>query len=148
MIRIVVADDNKVLLEHIVNEIKKSDKIEVVGVANDGDEELKYIMQYSPDVVINDIEMPKKTGVDVIEIVKDFEKVPEFIAITGGVSADVMKKLYSLPVRNIYRKPVDMEKLINEIELITQIEDREEIINNKLTEEKSIIKKIVNFFKK
>lgn len=59
-----------------------------------------------------------------------------------------MKKLYSLPVRNIYRKPVDMEKLINEIELITQIEDREEIINNKLTEEKSIIKKIVNFFKK
>ena len=92
--------------------------------------------------------MTKKTGVDVIEIVKEFEKVPEFIAITGGVSADVMKKLYSLPVRNIYRKPVDMEKLINEIELITQIEDREEIINNKLTEEKSIIKKIVNFFKK
>ena len=41
-----------------------------------------------------------------------------------------------------------MEKLINEIDLITQIEDREEIINNKLTEEKSIIKKIVNFFKR
>ncbi len=148
MIRIVVADDNKVLLEHIVKALKKSDKIEVVGIANDGEEELKYIMQFNPDVVITDIEMPKKTGVEVIEIVKEFEKVPEFIVITGGASIDIMKKLYSLPVKNIYNKPVDMEKLVNEIESITEIESREEIINSKLAEENNFFKKIVSFFKK
>ena len=92
MLKLVVADDNKFLLEHIVNELKKSNKIEIVGIANDGDEELKYIMQFVPDVVITDIEMPKKTGIEVIEIVKEFEKIPEFIVITGGVSMDIMKK--------------------------------------------------------
>lgn len=148
MIRIVVADDNKVILEHIVNALKKSNEIEVVGIANDGDEELKYIMQFNPDVVITDIEMPKKTGVEVIEIVKEFEKVPEFIVITGGASIDIMKKLYSLPVKNIYNKPVDVEKLVNEIESITEIENREEIIDSKLAEESNFFKKIVNFFKK
>ncbi len=148
MIRIVVADDNKVILEHIVNALKKSNEIEVVGIANDGDEELKYIMQFNPDVVITDIEMPKKTGVEVIEIVKEFEKVPEFIVITGGASIDIMKKLYSLPVKNIYNKPVDVEKLVNEIESITEIENREEIIDSKLAEESNFFNKIVNFFKK
>ena len=77
MIRIVVADDNEVLLEHIVKGLKESDKLEVVGIANDGEKELKHIMQFAPDVVITDIEMPKKTGIEVIEIVKDFEKIPE-----------------------------------------------------------------------
>ncbi len=152
MLKIVVADDNKFLLEHIVNELKKSNKIEIVGIANDGDEELKYIMQFVPDVVITDIEMPKKTGIEVIEIVKEFEKIPEFIVITGGVSMDIMKKLYSLPVKNIYNKPVDTDKLVNEIESITEIESRQEIITIKLAEEsnlfKKIVKKIVNFFKK
>ena len=41
MIRIVVADDNEVLLEHIVKGLKESDKLEVVGIANDGEKELK-----------------------------------------------------------------------------------------------------------
>ena len=148
MIRIVVEDDNKVLLEHIVKALKNSDNIEVVGIANDGEEELNYIMQFNPDVVITDIEMPKKTGVEVIEIVKEFEKVPEFIVITGGASVDIMKKLYSLPVKNIYNKPVDMEKLVNEIESITEIGSREELINSKLAEENNFFKKIVSFFKK
>ncbi|MCI9247136.1 MAG: response regulator [Clostridia bacterium] len=148
MIRIVVADDNEVLLEHIVKGLKESDKLEVVGIANDGEKELKHIMQFAPDVVITDIEMPKKTGIEVIEIVKDFEKIPEFIVITGGASIDIMKKLYSLPVKNIYNKPVDIEKLVNEIESITEIESREETIESKLTEESNVLKKIVNFFKK
>ena len=39
MIRIVVADDNEVLLEHIVKGLKESDKLEVVGIANDGEKE-------------------------------------------------------------------------------------------------------------
>ena len=109
---------------------------------------MKHIMQFAPDVVITDIEMPKKTGIEVIEIVKDFEKIPEFIVITGGASIDIMKKLYSLPVKNIYNKPVDIEKLVNEIESITEIESREETIESKLTEESNVLKKIVNFFKK
>ena len=61
---------------------------------------------------------------------------------------DIMKKLYSLPVKNIYNKPVDMEKLVNEIESITEIGSREELINSKLAEENNFFKKIVSFFKK
>lgn len=111
MIKIVVADDNEVLLEQIVKGLKQSEEIEIVGVAKNGQEELEYIKQFCPDIVITDIEMPKKTGVEVIEIAKDFEKPPDFIVKTGGVSSEIMKKLYSLPVRNIFNKPLEIQRI-------------------------------------
>ena len=148
MIKVVVADDNKILLEQIVNAIKKSNKLDIVGIANNGEEELEYIKCFFPDVVITDIEMPKKTGVEVIEIVQNFEKVPEFIVITGGASGDIMKKLYSLSIRNILYKPVDMTKLIEELESIGKIEKEQEIIENKQTEEKTFFQKIKKLLKK
>ena len=38
MIKIVVADDNEVLLEQIVKGLKQSEEIEIVGVAKNGQE--------------------------------------------------------------------------------------------------------------
>ena len=116
MIKIIVADDNEILLEQIVKGLKQSQKIEIVGVAKYGQEELDYIKQFCPDIVITDIEMPKMTGVEVIDIAKDFENPPEFIVITGGASSEIMNKLYSLPIRNIFNKPLDIQRLIDEIE--------------------------------
>lgn len=122
MIRVVVADDNKILLEQIVKGLKQSDKIEIVGIANNGIEELEYIKKFSPDVVITDIEMPEMSGIEVIETVKDFEKMPEFIVVTGGANGNIMSKLYTLPIKKIMYKPIDIEKLIYDIETIKEAE--------------------------
>ena len=84
----------RTILQDFVKGLKQSQEIEIVGIAKNGQEELDYIKQFCPDVVITDIEMPKMTGVEVIEIAKDFENPPEFIVITGGASSEIMKKLY------------------------------------------------------
>ena len=147
MIKIVVADDNEVLLEQIVKGLKQSEEIEIVGVAKNGQEELEYIKQFCPDIVITDIEMPKMTGVEVIEIAKDFENPPEFIVITGGASSEIMKKLYSLPVRNIFNKPLEIQRLIDEIENTKVVEIPKEKIKT-LAEEKSLLGKLKQFFYK
>lgn len=147
MIKIVVADDNEVLLEQIVKGLKQSEEIEIVGVAKNGQEELEYIKQFCPDIVITDIEMPKMTGVEVIEIAKDFENPPDFIVITGGASSEIMKKLYSLPVRNIFNKPLEIQRIIDEIENTKVVEIPKEKIKT-LAEEKSLLGKLKKFFYK
>lgn len=147
MIKIIVADDNEILLEQIVKGLKQSQKIEIVGVAKNGQEELDYIKQFCPDIVITDIEMPKMTGVEVIDIAKDFENPPEFIVITGGASSEIMNKLYSLPIRNIFNKPLVIQRLIDEIEDARVVEMPNEKIKP-LTEEKSLFRKIKQFFNK
>ena len=147
MIKIVVADDNEVLLEQSVKGLKQSEEIEIVGVAKNGQEELEYIKQFCPDIVITDIEMPKMTGVEVIEIAKDFENPPDFIVITGGASSEIMKKLYSLPVRNIFNKPLEIQRIIDEIENTKVVEIPKEKIKT-LAEEKSLLGKLKKFFYK
>lgn len=147
MIKIVIADDNEILLEQIVKGLKQSQEIEIVGIAKNGQEELDYIKQFCPDVVITDIEMPKMTGVEVIEIAKDFENPPEFIVITGGASSEIMKKLYSLPIRNIFNKPLEIQRIIDEIEKIKVVEMPKERVKT-LAEEKSLFRKIKQFFNK
>ena len=147
MIKIVIADDNEILLEQIVKGLKQSQEIEIVGIAKNGQEELDYIKQFCPDVVITDIEMPKMTGVEVIEIPKDFENPPEFIVITGRASSEIMKKLYSLPIRNIFSKPLEIQRIIDEIEKTKVVEIPKERVKT-LAEEKSLFRKIKQFFNK
>ena len=147
MIKIVIADDNEILLEQIVKGLKQNQEIEIVGIAKNGQEELDYIKQFCPDVVITDIEMPKMTGVEVIEIAKDFENPPEFIVITGGASSEIMKKLYSLPIRNIFSNPLEIQRIIDEIEKTKVVEIPKERVKT-LAEEKSLFRKIKQFFNK
>lgn len=149
MIKVVVADDNKFLLEQIVKSLEKSCEIDIVGIANDGEEELEYITKFFPDVVITDIEMPKKTGIEVIEVVKDFEKIPEFIVITGETNSEIMKKFSVLPIKSIYHKPIDMQQLIKEIELLKDTIEINKINANKntLPEKKTFLQSIKDFFK-
>lgn len=146
MKRVVIADDNKILLEQLEKSLKECKEIEIVGIAHNGDEELKCIKEFYPDVVVTDIEMPKMTGLDVIEVVKDFEQVPEFIVITGGASAEIMQRLYKLPIKHLFHKPLDMKIL--ECEILKSIEKEEsKQLERPLKEEKSLLKKLKNFFK-
>lgn len=152
MKKIVVADDNEVWLNQLIDALKIIEELEIVGSANDGEEELEYIKKFSPDIVITDIEMPNMTGVEVIEKVKEFEKVPEFIVVTGGASSDIMQQLYKLPVADICMKPITTEKIITKIQRIIEEEKNDSIIDEEKNmipiEKVSIWQRIKRFFTK
>jgi two-component system, NarL family, response regulator DesR len=67
MIRIVIAEDQELLLEAMGNLLNLEDDIEVVGTAVNGEEAIMLVNQLQPDVCIMDIEMPKKSGLEAAE---------------------------------------------------------------------------------
>ncbi|MEH7114266.1 response regulator transcription factor [Neobacillus niacini] len=67
MIRIVIAEDQELLLEAMGNLLNLEEDIEVVGQAANGEEALLLVHQLQPDVCIMDIEMPGKSGLDAAE---------------------------------------------------------------------------------
>lgn len=146
MKKVVIADDNKKILEQLEKGLRENNLIDIVGIASNGEEELKYIEQFLPDIVITDIEMPKKNGIDVIETVKDFKKVPDFIVITGGADKDIMQRLYQLPIKKICYKPVDIQMLIDEILLMID-KTQTERLEKSLKKEKNIIVKLKRILK-
>ncbi|MUV36351.1 Chemotaxis response regulator protein-glutamate methylesterase [Lentibacillus sp. JNUCC-1] len=71
MIRIVIAEDQRMLLGALAALLDLEEDIEVVGKAGNGEDALKLVKQYEPDVCIMDIEMPIKSGLDAAEELKD-----------------------------------------------------------------------------
>ncbi len=67
MIRILLAEDQKLLLGAIGQLLDLEDDLEIVGRAADGDEARALIELYRPDVIVSDIEMPGLTGLDLAE---------------------------------------------------------------------------------
>lgn len=71
MIRIVLAEDQRMLLGALGSLLDLEDDMEVVGKAHNGEEVLTLVHELDPDVCIMDIEMPSKTGLDAAEELKD-----------------------------------------------------------------------------
>lgn len=71
MIRIVIAEDQRMLLGALSTLLNLEDDMEVVGKAHNGEEALALVNQFQPDICIMDIEMPLKSGLDVAEELKD-----------------------------------------------------------------------------
>lgn len=67
MIRVLIIDDSVFIRTVVRDMLSKDPEIEIVGTAPDGVEGLRKIEELRPDVVTLDIEMPKKTGIEVLE---------------------------------------------------------------------------------
>lgn len=70
MIRIVVAEDQRMLLGALSSLIELEEDMKVVGKACNGEEALKLVRELKPDVCLMDIEMPRKNGLETAEELK------------------------------------------------------------------------------
>lgn len=71
MIRIVLAEDQRLMLGALGSLLDLEEDMEVVGKASNGEEAIAMVKKEQPDICIMDIEMPVKTGLDAAEILKD-----------------------------------------------------------------------------
>ncbi|MFE8701806.1 response regulator [Cytobacillus sp. FJAT-54145] len=79
MIRIIIAEDQRMLRGALGSLLDLEDDIEVIAQVENGDEALKAILTLQPDVCLMDIEMPVKSGLEVAEMLK-----------TGGSSCKII----------------------------------------------------------
>ncbi|MBS8264244.1 DNA-binding response regulator [Mesobacillus boroniphilus] len=70
MIRIVIAEDQRMLLGALGSLLSLEDDMEVVGKASNGEEAVALANELKPDVCVMDIEMPGKTGLEAAEELK------------------------------------------------------------------------------
>ncbi|MBL4716378.1 MAG: DNA-binding response regulator [Bacteroidetes bacterium] len=70
-IKILIADDHTLFREGIKQILNDVKEFVVVAEAADGDEAIEMVKTHSPDVAIIDINMPKKEGMEVTQIIND-----------------------------------------------------------------------------
>ena len=122
MVRILVIDDNDQFREMLC-ECLKSEGYEVVA-ACDGKEGIDLYRKELTDLIITDVNMPEKSGPELIfELQKDFPDV-KIVAISGGTdnAEGYLKDITVLSdVKHIFSKPFDMDEMLQTVkELLNQ----------------------------
>jgi|SRR6185369_13928698 len=82
MIRVLLAEDQSMVLGALAALLELEPDIEVVGRARDGAEALRLAREVRPDVVVTDIEMPGMTGLDLAAALRREEKPPRVVILT------------------------------------------------------------------
>ena len=69
-IRVIVADDHRIVREGLVALLQREDDIEVIAEARDGMELVRQARELQPDVVLVDLSMPRMNGVEAIRRIR------------------------------------------------------------------------------
>ncbi len=69
-IKVVLADDHRVVREGLAAILEPQEELEIVGEARDGGEAVEKARQLLPDVIIMDVSMPGMSGVEATRIIK------------------------------------------------------------------------------
>jgi DNA-binding NarL/FixJ family response regulator len=69
-IKVLIADDHRVVREGLMAILKTKENIEVVGEAQDGQEAIQKVRTLEPDVILMDVSMPRMGGVEATRQIK------------------------------------------------------------------------------
>lgn len=116
VIRIVIAEDQRMLLGALSSLLDLEEDMEVVGKARNGEEALDLVQRLKPDVCIMDIEMPLKTGLDVAEELKD--DPCKVIILTTFARAGYFERARKAEISGYLLKDSPSEELANSIRVI------------------------------
>ncbi|MCF6409726.1 response regulator [Pseudalkalibacillus salsuginis] len=116
MIRIVIAEDQRMLLGALGSLLDLEEDMEVVGKARNGEEALTLVKEHQPDICIMDIEMPLKSGLDAAEELKD--DPCKVIILTTFARAGYFERARRAEVKGYLLKDSPSEELANSIRVI------------------------------
>lgn len=140
MYKVLLVDDEYMITEGLKRLIP-FDKwdMEVVATANHADDALDYVREHPVDIVISDVNMPDKTGLEMIQEMKELLPNAYYILLSGYQEFDYVKKAMNLSVVDYLVKPVDKVELGHLLEkIVTQLREKvqePELLSQQLDEE-------------
>ena len=116
-ISILVADDNKDFAMTLLNYLNAQEDMEVIGMAQDGEEAYDMILNVEPDIVLLDVIMPHLDGLGVLEKIQgsSMVKKPMCIMLSAVGQDKITQKAIALGAQYYVIKPIDIEILTKRI---------------------------------
>ena len=129
MIRIVIAEDQHMLLSALASLLQLEDDIDVVAQVPDGSQALEAIRTLRPDICLLDIEMPGLSGLDVAKAVRREGLGCRIIIVTTFSRPGYLQRATELKVDGYLLKDEPIEDLV---EAIRKVHRGERVISPEL----------------
>ncbi|MCZ6616941.1 MAG: response regulator transcription factor [Gammaproteobacteria bacterium] len=118
MIRVLIAEDQGMLLSTLGTLIDLEDDLEVVALAKNGKEALELAKTAAPDIVLTDIEMPELGGLELAERIRDGRLARGVIIITTFARSGYLRRALDAGVRGYLLKDSPGDVLPNAIRTV------------------------------
>ncbi|MCR2822529.1 response regulator transcription factor [Lederbergia panacisoli] len=115
MIRIVIAEDQRILRGALGALLDFEDDLEVVGQAENGEEALKLVKELNPDICLMDIEMPLKSGLEVASELKQEGSSVKVIILTTFARPGYFERAMKAGVHGYLLKDGSIDELASAI---------------------------------
>ncbi|QAA34378.1 DNA-binding response regulator [Clostridium manihotivorum] len=114
--RILVVDDHLIVREGLKLIFETEENYEVVGEAENGEKALELIEELKPDVVLMDLKMPKRSGLEAIRVLKEKNNPVPIIILTTFNDDKLIREGLSLGAKGYLLKDSTREELIRTVE--------------------------------
>jgi DNA-binding NarL/FixJ family response regulator len=165
-LRVLIADDHALFRRGLEMVLQKEQDIEVIGEAFDGQQAVERAMELMPDVVLMDVRMPRRTGIEATKRIKELlphvkilvltnsdEEADLYDSIKAGASGYLLKEISTEEVAEAVRSvvaghsrisPAMAAKLLNEFQAMTKrAEDRPPLAPPRLTDRELQVLRLV-----
>ena len=111
MIRLVIAEDQALVLGALATLLGLEGDIEIIACVGDGAAALDAVRQHKPDVLLSDIEMPNMTGLDVAEAIAREGLAARVLIVTTFGRAGYLRRAMDAGVRGYLLKDTPADAL-------------------------------------
>ncbi len=115
MIRVVIAEDQAMVLGALAALVEIEGDLEVAGRARDGREALALVLEHQPDVLLTDIEMPEMTGLEVAAELKRRRSRTRVVILTTFARPGYLRRALEAGASGYLLKDAPAERLADAV---------------------------------
>lgn len=135
-----VVDDNNEGCNRMKDELRKSDRFEVIGSASNGEQCLKELTNRSIDFLILDLIMPIKDGFQVLSELKQHRiNIKHIIATTPLINDAMIVDLQKYSIAYLLMKPFEVKQILNKMIAISGVETNGNVISLNVSERDKLL---------
>jgi len=115
MIRVCIVEDQTLVRHGFRSLLELTEDIKVVAEARDGEEALQLIPKTKPDVVLLDVQLPKRNGIEVLRSLKESNQLPPTLILTTFDDDNLVLEGIRAGARGFLLKDVTLKQLTDAI---------------------------------
>ncbi len=120
MISVLLVDDQTLVRQGIRSLLELSETVRVIAEAADGEQAIAMIPEVAPDVVLLDMRMPGKSGLDVLRVLSEANKLPPTIILTTFDDDELVLAGLKSGAKGYLLKDVTLEQLVEAVQTVAE----------------------------
>jgi len=118
--RILIADDHRLFREGLKKLLDGVAGFRVAGEAEDGQEAVKMVRQLKPDILLLDLAMPRRPGLEALREINELYPMVHTIVLTAAIQRSQIVEAIQLGARGLVLKGNSLELLVEAIHSVLQ----------------------------